>query len=188
MKSLGRGGQGALEYMQTYGWAILVVMIVGVVLWQLGVFGSHSRVNTSSGFVRAKVLDPTIKYRAGATDKALNFTITNAAGIRVKLLRVQNISGDCEHIAMNGYFKQAGLSEPACAALPGGRWLSGACWVQKVLTLDPGETAYPTTTAGCSNLDPGEQFVVHLTFVYQERVGKDYVIHYDSGTMRGTTE
>ena len=32
-------GQGAMEYLMTYGWAILVVMIVGVVLWQLGVFG-----------------------------------------------------------------------------------------------------------------------------------------------------
>jgi hypothetical protein len=30
-------GQGAMDYMMTYGWAILVVLIVGIVLWQLGV-------------------------------------------------------------------------------------------------------------------------------------------------------
>jgi len=31
-------GQGAMEYLMTYGWAILVVIIVGVVLWQMGLF------------------------------------------------------------------------------------------------------------------------------------------------------
>jgi len=31
-------GQGAMEILLTYGWAILVVIIVGVVLWQMGIF------------------------------------------------------------------------------------------------------------------------------------------------------
>jgi uncharacterized protein (UPF0333 family) len=35
-------GQGAMEYLMTYGWAILVVIIVGIVLWQSGVFGTGS--------------------------------------------------------------------------------------------------------------------------------------------------
>jgi hypothetical protein len=29
-------GQSALEYMMTYGWGILVVLIAGVLMWQLG--------------------------------------------------------------------------------------------------------------------------------------------------------
>ena len=42
MKKIGYKGQGMMEYLITYGWAIMVVMIVGVVLWQLGVFGDTS--------------------------------------------------------------------------------------------------------------------------------------------------
>ena len=180
-------GQGALEYLQTYGWAILVVLIVGVVLWQLGVFGPHSGVNTSSGFIRLKVFDPSIIYHAGATDNALNFTVVNSAAIRVKLLRTQNITGDCARVAMNGYFMQAGHTQTSCDLI-GGLWLVGACWMQKALTLDGGETAFPTTTADCTNLDAGEAFVINFVFVYQERIGKDYVTHYDTGTMRGIAE
>ena len=30
-------GQTALEYLMTYGWAIIIVVIVGIVLWKLGV-------------------------------------------------------------------------------------------------------------------------------------------------------
>jgi len=32
-------GHGAIEYLVTYGWVILVVIIIGIVLWHLGVFG-----------------------------------------------------------------------------------------------------------------------------------------------------
>ena len=40
-----------MEYITTYGWAILVVIIVGVVLWQMGIFDFGSRVTpTYSGF------------------------------------------------------------------------------------------------------------------------------------------
>lgn len=32
-------GQSIGEYLVTYGWTILVVIIMGIVLWHLGVFG-----------------------------------------------------------------------------------------------------------------------------------------------------
>ena len=41
-------GQGAMEYLMTYGWAILVVLIVGIVLWKTGLFGT--RATGQSGF------------------------------------------------------------------------------------------------------------------------------------------
>jgi len=44
-------GQGAMEYLMTYGWAILVVMIIGVSLWKLGIFNLGGSVPpTASGF------------------------------------------------------------------------------------------------------------------------------------------
>ncbi len=44
-----RKGQTAMEYLMTYGWAIIIVIIVGVVLWRLNVF-TPSAGKTSSGF------------------------------------------------------------------------------------------------------------------------------------------
>lgn len=73
-------GQGAMEYLMTYGWAILVVMIVGVVLWQLGIFGPSSSVNTCRGFSKVKVFDNSIKYAPNAAINSFSFTMMNGAG------------------------------------------------------------------------------------------------------------
>ncbi|MFH1788404.1 MAG: hypothetical protein ABH834_03380 [Candidatus Altiarchaeota archaeon] len=52
-------GQGAMEYLMTYGWAILVVMAVGVAMWQLGIFNLGGITSTTStGFPRVKPLLP----------------------------------------------------------------------------------------------------------------------------------
>jgi hypothetical protein len=74
-----RKGQSAMEYVTTYGWAILVVIIIGVVLWQMGVFDVGSRV--TPGFVGFSVLVP----RDWALTKAggscsLDVEFSNAAG------------------------------------------------------------------------------------------------------------
>ena len=75
MKNLGKKGQGAMEYLMTYGWAILVVMIVGVVLWQLGIFGgAGGGVNTATGFSKMKVMEPSSKYTTTGT---LSFVLMN---------------------------------------------------------------------------------------------------------------
>ncbi len=43
--------QSALEYMMTYGWAILIIVIVAVILYSMGIFNPSSAVTTtSSGF------------------------------------------------------------------------------------------------------------------------------------------
>ena len=49
--SLPRRSQSALEYMMTYGWAILVIVIVAGVLYVLGIFSPSSYISTSiTGF------------------------------------------------------------------------------------------------------------------------------------------
>ncbi len=43
--------QSALEYMMTYGWAILIIVIVAAVLFSLGIFSPSSSVGpTATGF------------------------------------------------------------------------------------------------------------------------------------------
>ena len=46
---MNKKGQGAMEYLMTYGWAIIIVIIVGVALWRLGIFTPHTS-KTSQGF------------------------------------------------------------------------------------------------------------------------------------------
>ncbi|MCL4399276.1 hypothetical protein M1293_02090, partial [Candidatus Parvarchaeota archaeon] len=43
--------QSALEYMMTYGWAILIIVIVAAVLYSLGIFSPSSSISsTVTGF------------------------------------------------------------------------------------------------------------------------------------------
>ena len=51
ISSLTKTGQSALEYMMTYGWAILIIVIVAVILYSMGIFSPSSSVSfSSSGF------------------------------------------------------------------------------------------------------------------------------------------
>ncbi len=74
-----------MEYLMTYGWAILVVMIVGVVLWQLGVFNAGQGSPVATGFVRLQPMMPSVAYYGG--DK-FNATFTNNAGTTIRLMTI----------------------------------------------------------------------------------------------------
>ena len=83
---LGRKGQGAMEYLMTYGWAILVVMIVGIVMWQLGIFNITGGATTSTGFAKIKPQLAGI----GVTHLGPGTMIfTNGAGTRIDIISVR---------------------------------------------------------------------------------------------------
>ncbi len=190
MEFQGRKGQSALEYLHTYAWAILAVLVVGIVLWQFGAFGPHSGVNTASGFAKVKVLDPSIRYSPG-TSTALDFMIMNSGGIRMRNLRSAATSGDCERVWIGGSYTNPDITnEQECNAKTFCYWDSedgGMCICEKITYLNPGDTASPVSVF-CNPLDRGESFVVHLLFEYRERVGKDYITHQDTGVLRGIVE
>ncbi len=53
-------GQSALEYLVTYGWAILAIVVVAAVLWYFGVFNPGnfaSQASSARGFGDVSVLD-----------------------------------------------------------------------------------------------------------------------------------
>jgi len=65
MKPTARRGQGAMEYLMTYGWAILILMVVGIIMWQMGVFnvgGSSPPRVTGTNYQRP--IDATVFIRA----------------------------------------------------------------------------------------------------------------------------
>ena len=97
MKFLGKKGQGAMEYLMTYGWAILVVMIVGVVLWQLGIFNPPAS-TTVTKFVKIRPLNPgQIEQKENTT---LSVVFVNLAGDTVHINNIDvdytSPHGDCD--------------------------------------------------------------------------------------------
>ena len=74
----GKKGQGAMEYLMTYGWAILVVMIVGIVMWQLGIFNLGSSTPPRlSGFNYQRPMEATMIINgSGACQAAANDCLT----------------------------------------------------------------------------------------------------------------
>ncbi|MEM4347143.1 MAG: hypothetical protein QW802_00965 [Candidatus Altiarchaeota archaeon] len=90
---MNKKGQGAMEYLMTYGWAILVVLIIGVALWYMGVFNvGTGGVNRASGFSKMKVADPTIQY--SDSGNFFKFMIINGAGTGVENINATIIGGD----------------------------------------------------------------------------------------------
>ncbi|MGC8851253.1 MAG: hypothetical protein ACP5O3_03450 [Candidatus Micrarchaeia archaeon] len=71
MKS--RKGQSALEYLVTYGWAILVIVIIAAVLWYFGVFNPNKWTvdKQCGGFSGLQCIDYTASESAGTASIVL---------------------------------------------------------------------------------------------------------------------
>ncbi len=82
-----------MEYLMTYGWAILVVIIVGVVLWQMGVFtpGAGAAANFS-GFGPLKPVEYYCVAGVGATD-TVTVVMNNGAGGQITNVTVSVAGG-----------------------------------------------------------------------------------------------
>ena len=80
-------GQGALEYLMTYGWALLIIVVVGAALYALGILNPASYVkSTCSGFTyfqyRDQKLDAT-SYTLVVLNSDQEVDIT---GLRINLV------------------------------------------------------------------------------------------------------
>ena len=70
-----RKGQTALEYLVTYGWAILAIVIIAFVLWTFGVF-TPQPTKRCSGFTSFICVD----YVTSASAGTATVVLANAAG------------------------------------------------------------------------------------------------------------
>ncbi len=72
--------QSALEYMMTYGWAILIIVIVAAVLYAMGVFTpGKSAGNTATGFSGLTV------QAFAATTGGIKISFGNSLGNTIKI-------------------------------------------------------------------------------------------------------
>ena len=69
----------------------LSIPIIGMILWQLGIFGEEFHINTATGFSELRVFDFSIKYE---TNGSLEFVVVNFAGTDLKNISAK-FNGDC---------------------------------------------------------------------------------------------
>jgi len=94
-------GQASLEYLMTYGWAILIILVVGLVLWQMGFFNPPATGHGCSGFSHIVPLDTKL------SGNKLTIIISNEAGAR---LDVKNVSATIGSETKTGTF--SGVMRP----------------------------------------------------------------------------
>ncbi len=181
MKSFSQKSQSAVEYLQTYSWAILLIVLLGVALWQLGIFSAGPQANVALGFKTLKVLEPSIRYACNPspdieaierTANSINFTITNTGGKYVHIDSIK-LSEDCKEYV-------------GC--------LGGDCPCQDTLLqeyiLGPGETtalAHSCCTS-CLSLGPDDPFYIKVNITYWERIGEKKIAHKETGVLQGFIE
>jgi hypothetical protein len=91
-----RKSQSALEYMMTYGWAILIIVIVAGVLYSLGIFSPSSSTGTTiTGFSDFGVNGQCIQ------GGALQLQITNGIGYPINVTRINTTGSNGQSVTIN---------------------------------------------------------------------------------------
>lgn len=140
MKEGSLRAQAAMEYLMTYGWAILVIMALGVVLWQMGVLSTTSVTAGKSGFTDISPLDWQAK-----SDDTIRIILANNADSR------QNVTSVSVKVSAggSGTCSYSGSSP----SLP--------------FVIKPGETKDLSTFTGCSITEAvGEYYRLDVTVGY----------------------
>ena len=173
MKRVDKKAQAAVEYLQTYAWAILLVVILGVALWQLGVFNVSPKVNVAEGFKKIKVLPESIRYvedeNCKTTWNLLNFTVMNTGGTYIHDLSFTP-SEDCTPTHPNPY---------------GNDCFEGTQFAKD--TLAPGETTSLAKSC-CTFWNEGDFFYVEVEITYTQRVGERKITKTEKGVIKGRVE
>ena len=91
-----RKSQSALEYMMTYGWAILVIVIVAAVLYSLGIFSPSSSLSTTvTGFANTPVSSAAFTNNGG-----LAFSVGDLVGYPIEITNVTEITASGSKITI----------------------------------------------------------------------------------------
>jgi len=149
-----------MEYLMTYGWAILVVMIVGIVMWQLGIFnpGSATAMNMQ-GFGAVK---PQLAACGLGADGAFQCAFLNAAGTPITITQVKTK-----------------LEGQELSQTVGG----GAVSPNQHLVVTDAIAGLPT-----AGKNPGDSFSLAIEVTYEIDLGGEPVVRKSSGKVTGPLE
>ncbi len=79
MEKPGKKGQGAMEHLMIYVWAVLVVMLLGIAMWKIGVFNPK----ITTGFSEFRSVEPIDHTSPGAGN--LDIVFMNAVGCSINM-------------------------------------------------------------------------------------------------------
>jgi hypothetical protein len=153
-------GQEGLEYVITYGWVVLAILIVGVVIYELRLANLASDAVSSSGFVKIK---PQTSATGMKHDGSFNGVFTNGFSNRI------NVS--LEGIVMSDSYSTN------CTA-------SGS-----TVSVGPSQQFLITTGPGCGiEGNVGEVYTLTLTIPYSINIGGAESTHTETGIIRAPFE
>ena len=193
----------------SYGWAILVVVIVGGVMWQMGIFNMGSSAPTSSGFESLKPLLATCRSGTYVWDTPYNgFTcqFLNNAGSKISLRHIGFFVNDGHCYGM--FIHDTSVREPDtvvvyryCNAL-GCNPISGCfdygtsfnCggaagdWLQirpdQQFTISTMSRASSPYLGECETITGGETYELSVDLTYQIDIGGISTEKHSVGTIR----
>ena len=114
-----KSGQSALEYMMTYGWAILIIVIVAVILYSMGIFNPSSSITTTiTGFSGLGVTQAACINTVN--NQILAIYVSNTVGYPVNVTDI-NVSGN------NGVNTVQNVNSLLRAGQSGVFYVNGAC-------------------------------------------------------------
>lgn len=193
-----------MEYLMTYGWVILVVMIVSIVLWQFGVFESNKSGVTAIGFSKFK---PQLAATGLSIDGVFSAVFTNTVGttVNVKGVKItdvdtgsvvccshtQGMPEDCQSGSVNNAASNIGGRDHAYLNIIGN---TVAIRAGKNTNVEMGRTAASMPPGPASNdcvvpsANPGETYNIELQIFYDMDLGGVVGSHKETGSIRGPFE
>ncbi|VVB51357.1 Uncharacterised protein [uncultured archaeon] len=156
-----------MEYLMTYSWAILVVMLVGIVMWQLGIFNMGSTTMTFKGFTRIK---PQLAGTAMREDGTFTGVFFNGAGTDIAITAVEINS-----------------TLPAGSCQGRVTLLGNVVTPQNVVKAGSGDN-FVVYASGCAAGKRGEVYSIDITMEYNLSIGNVMTVHKEFGTIRGPYE
>ena len=162
-------GQSALEYMMTYGWAILIIVIVAVILYSMGIFNPRASVTASSSGFSPFAVSAAICQGSGLTVAfAVGGLPNGATSVSVTHLYLSSPTG------FNNFGKIGGTQSTSIdEAVSGITEASGDSFTISVASANCTSSGIPFTASGA------------LTYTYTTSAGG--VTTNATGTIAGTS-
>lgn len=154
---------GAIVALVLFVFVLFAVMLVGVIMWQLGIFNDGMMTVTSTGFSKIK---PQLAGTSVTKEGQFNGIFTNGVGTSIKIKSVE----------------VADTSKPSysCSLTPG---------MFTPNELSAGDNMRITSPEGCvSPGNPDDVYQVKVSIEYEVNIGGVTTKHVEYGNIRGPYE
>lgn len=158
-------GQGAMEYLMTYAWAILIVMVVGLAMYQLGLFNPGSNVPTYTGWETLQPAFGTIVYYQNGTFRTV---LINQEGVPVRV----------NDVTITDVFTGSPCSGTTVKGMP----------MPGEVLVDKGE-GFLVSAQNCGGpKTKDEPYKLHFSVSYTALIDQRSIDHVQEGIIEGSVE